>query len=269
MKPYDDPFQPEHIEEQLEWLARNADTEEQRKSAQLIKKLQSYYETQQKQELLARAWKQIDHHYETILPASQTTTSEKFERSGKYSMQKAVKEGTTKSSFQGWTTLAAVIILVFLVGSMAFVLNRAGMTRGGTGSGGGTFPCATTTSIGKWPTPIPTGGSTPLPTEGSTPTPMATSIPSKPCSTPVPACTPEQTTPTPAPSTSDSSGSISITPTIEPTMPSVAVTPKAKSTATETGIDSASVTATVGASHEPTPTPLPAWGDCTSSSEQK
>lgn len=222
MGPRDDPFQPEHIDERIEWLTRPGQEEMQAPDpgSRLVQSLQRYYLRKKQQETLEHAWEYIAQEYEDAAPVSIGTKrtqdkQRKIERSGQHTMrQNTIGMAPARRSFPRWGVMVAVIVIALLIGSTAVIMSRAAQQNGTPGAGGqpstacSTTPvhgtskpasCVTPTPAPQTPTPMPTPTQAPpvTPTVRPTPTqaPPVTPI-VKPTPTPMPPVTP---TPMPTP----------------------------------------------------------------------
>jgi len=242
----DDHFTPKQVDEQIEWLAQEALQREPEvnQNANLVQRLQNYYEIERQKSALERAWKHIEQRYELpvlVSSVEEPAPHEKREqkRSGHYHMQRrAAVIVPGRRSIPRWGIIAAVAVMVLLVGSMAVIMSQAAQ-RGGAPTSGAIIPLATSTPLPiclATPTPIPiatpiTAIATGTSQSADCPTPTPRPVSSTPISVP-PTPTPRPASPTP----------ISVPPTPTPIL--VPSTPTPRPTAPPRPVP-------------PTPTPLP------------
>ncbi|GHO44716.1 hypothetical protein [Ktedonospora formicarum] len=212
MDPRNDPFQPKHIDEHIEWLAQQGqeETSDGHQSARLVQRLQHYYEEKKQQDTLERAWEHIARKYDESLLSSSEGESisheqKKNERIELQIMQQnIVKVTPMRNIFRGWGALIAAAVLVVLVASTAVIMSRATQLKGGPGAGGQPSICVSTPTT-------------------STSTTCAT--PTAPTSTPQPALTP--TTPALTPTAPEVTPPPILTPTAPGVTPPPVLTPTA------------------------------------------
>jgi hypothetical protein len=196
MEPRDDPFQPKHVDEQIEWLAQRVQegTQERNQSARLVQRLQRYYVRKRQKDTLQHAWEHIAQRYEDSVRASSgeervQDEQRKLERPGHYRMQQKTGEMIpARRSFPRWGVIVAVIVIALLLGSTAVIMSRAAQQKGTPGTGGqppticsvtprtGTSKPAgcVTPTVPPTPAPTPTVPPTPAPSSTVPPTPAPT-----------------------------------------------------------------------------------------------
>ena len=205
MEPCDDQLRPKQVDEQIEWLAQHA--QEGTQNAQLIQRLQRYYEKERQQQTLKRAWKSIAQRYEGgLLSSSEEEHAQDEQRAqervGQYRMNHQITGiQPARRQLPRWGVMVAIVVLALMVGSTAVIMSQAAQQKGasGTGGTGGNHPTCIPTPTGTVvpPTPMPTiPEATPTaPQVIPTPTPADCATTEPPTPTPAGA----QPTPTPAP----------------------------------------------------------------------
>jgi len=241
MQPGDDQLQPHKVDEQIEWLAQLASegAPGNNQSAQLVQRLQGYYQRERQAQTLSRAWQSIHQNYTANQVSSNREestqhTQKKPEKVGQYRMDQHITSlSPAKRRLPRWSTLVAIVVIALAVGSTAVIMSQVGGQTSHTGSGGGPIICISTPT----PTPSMNVPATPTPTpstQAPTPTPPPTPV--------------KKATPTPV-----------NCPTPQPTPTSPTITPTAMPQGTPTPAPPYPTPTPPGGNVPPTPTPTPSY----------
>lgn len=182
MEPFNDPFRPERVDEQIEWLAQQVqeETYEADQSAWLIQHLQGLYARKRQKETLEQAWASIARIYEDTPAQDVWIDSEnppqrehlrrierKYEMDDKQTLNQPARR---RRLVHRLSTLVALLIAVAIIGSVALVYSNRGQVSSSAGFRISATPTPTPSSM---PTTAPTN---PCVVEDKTDDPGATAV---------------------------------------------------------------------------------------------